>query len=86
MSGDDLRIEVCQISGALARTIVPWAGVGDELRRGQRYGMIRLGSRVDIRVPANLFEPVVESAESGNPELPKGQFVQAGSSILFRSK
>ena len=48
--------------------------------------MIRLGSRVDIRVPANLFEPVVESAESGNPELPKGQFVQAGSSILFRSK
>ena len=86
LSGDDLRIEVCQISGALARTIVPWVSIGDELRRGQRYGMIRLGSRVDIRVPANLFEPVVESAESGNPELPKGQFVQAGSSILFRSR
>ena len=41
---DDLRIEVCQISGALARTIVPWTTVGDELRRRQRYGMIRLGS------------------------------------------
>ena len=79
-------IEVCQISGALARTIVPWTSVGDELRRGQRYGMIRLGSRVDIRAPAELFSPVVESAESGNPKLPKGQFVQAGSSILFKKK
>ena len=82
---DDLRVEVLQISGALARTIVPWMGVGDELRRGQRFGMIRLGSRVDIRVPAKLFYPVVESAESGNPDLPKGQFVQAGSTILFRN-
>ena len=83
---DDLRIEVCQISGALARTIVPWTTVGDELRRGQRYGMIRLGSRVDVRAPAELFTPIVESAESGNPDLPKGQFVQAGSSILFKRK
>ena len=48
--------------------------------------MIRLGSRVDVRVPANLFTPVVESAESGNPKYPKGQFVQAGSSILFKTK
>ena len=83
---DDIRIEVCQISGALARTIVPWTTVGDELRRGQRYGMIRLGSRVDVRAPAELFTPIVESAESGNPDLPKGQFVQAGSSILFKRK
>jgi len=80
------RVEVCQISGALARTIVPWTGVDDELRRGQRYGMIRLGSRVDLRVPAKLFTPVVESAESNNPKYPKGQFVQAGSSILFKTK
>ena len=65
---------------------MPWTTVGDELRRGQRYGMIRLGSRVDIRVPAELFTPVVESAESGNPDLPKGQFVQAGSSILFKRR
>jgi len=86
LAADGLRVEVCQISGAFARTIVPWTNIGDELRRGQRYGMIRLGSRVDIRVPANLFEPVVESAESANPEFPRGQFVQAGSSIIFRSR
>jgi len=85
LSDDDYRIEVCQISGALARTIVPWTEVGDTLRRGQRYGMIRLGSRVDVRAPAKLFRPVVESAESNNPKFPKGQFVQAGSSILFEA-
>ncbi|MAV43229.1 MAG: hypothetical protein CMA30_01990 [Euryarchaeota archaeon] len=80
-----IRIEVCQISGALARTIVPWLSIDAKVRRGQRFGMIRLGSRVDIRAPAKLFKPVVISAESGNSQFPKGQFVQAGSSILFES-
>ena len=76
-------VEVTQISGALARTIVPWLQVDDEVRRGQRYGMIRLGSRVDLRAPASLFKPNVCSAEEQNPQYPKGEFVQAGSSILF---
>lgn len=76
-------VEVTQISGALARTIIPWLQVDDEVRRGQRYGMIRLGSRVDIRAPASLFKPNVCSAEEQNPQYPKGEFVQAGSSILF---
>ncbi|NCG00922.1 MAG: hypothetical protein GWP25_03910 [Euryarchaeota archaeon] len=76
-------VEVTQISGALARTIVPWLQVDEEVRRGQRYGMIRLGSRVDIRAPASLFKPNVCSAEEQNPQYPKGEFVQAGSSILY---
>lgn len=80
----NLMVEVTQISGALARTIVPWLGIDSEVRRGQRYGMIRLGSRVDIRVPAARFEPSVCSAEDQNPAHPKGEYVQAGSSILFR--
>jgi phosphatidylserine decarboxylase precursor-related protein len=82
---DETRIEVCQISGALARTIVPWLSIDAKVRRGQRYGMIRLGSRVDLRVPANKFKPVVVSAESKDAKYPKGQFVQAGSSVLFHS-
>ena len=81
---DGERTEVMQISGALARTIVPWKGIGDTLRRGERYGMIRLGSRVDVRVPAALYEPQVISAEDNHPQHPKGQFVKAGSDILFR--
>jgi phosphatidylserine decarboxylase len=80
---NDLFIEVTQISGALARTIVPWIDVDTEVRRGQRYGMIRLGSRVDVRAPAELFHPNVCSAEEQNPSFPKGEFVQAGSSIIF---
>ena len=79
----DILVEVTQISGALARTIVPWLQVDSEVRRGQRYGMIRLGSRVDLRAPAVLFTPNVCSAEEKNPKYPKGEFVQAGSTILF---
>ena len=81
-----IRFEITQIAGAVARTIVPWSGEGDIMRRGQRYGMIRVGSRVDIRVPAEIYEPQVVGADSMNPDLPKGQFVNAGSTILFRSK
>ena len=83
--GDEgLVVEVTQISGALARTIIPWVSEGSDLRRGQRFGMIRLGSRVDIRVPASQFTVEVISAEDGNPAYPKGEFVKAGSSILFK--
>jgi phosphatidylserine decarboxylase len=83
LRSDDLHVETTQISGTLARTIAPWSGEGDEMRRGQRYGMIRLGSRVDVRVPANQFTPNVIGANAKNTEYPKGEFVQAGSSILF---
>jgi len=81
---DGLIVEVNQISGALARTIIPWTSEGDEMRRGQRFGMIRLGSRVDVRVPANEFTPCVISAEENNKQHPKGEFVKAGSTILYR--
>ena len=80
---DGLKVESTQISGRLARTIAPWTGEGDEMRRGQRYGMIRLGSRVDVRVQADLFSPNVIGANAEQTEFPKGEFVQAGSSILF---
>ena len=83
-SEDGKRVEVMQISGALARTIIPWKGIGDTLRRGERYGMIRLGSRVDVRVPAAYYEPQVISADAQDPKFPKGQFIKAGSDIIFK--
>ena len=82
-SDDGTIAEVMQISGALARTIVPWVSQGATLRRGQRFGMIRLGSRVDVRVQASKFNVAVISAEDGDSEHPKGQFVMAGSTILY---
>ena len=83
---DGVRVEVTQISGALARTILPYVGEGDALRRGQRFGMIRLGSRVDVRVPADIYSPCVVSAEDKVPSLPKGEAVVAGRSVVFRHR
>ena len=85
-SESNAMIEVTQISGILARTIIPWLGTNTKVRRGQRYGMIRLGSRVDIRAPAIHFSPTVISAEEKNPNHPKGEFVQAGTTVLFRAR
>ena len=85
LTKDDIRIEVCQISGALARTIVPWLSVDSKVRRGQRYGMIRLGSRVDTRAPTVNFTPVVVGAEAKDENFPKGEYVYAGKTVLFSS-
>ena len=46
-------IVVRQITGAIARRIVAWAGVGDELKKGDRFGMIRFGSRTELYLPLN---------------------------------
>jgi len=47
----DRAVGVKQITGAIARRIVPWAKVGEPLVRGERFGMIRFGSRTDLYLP-----------------------------------
>jgi phosphatidylserine decarboxylase len=47
------RILVKQIAGLIARRIVCYAKAGDTIKRGDRYGLIRFGSRVDIFIPKN---------------------------------
>lgn len=44
-------VVVRQITGLIARRIVPWAKVGDSLQKGERFGMIRFGSRTEIYLP-----------------------------------
>jgi len=44
-------IVVRQLTGAIARRIVAWARVGDELKKGERFGMIRFGSRTELYLP-----------------------------------
>ncbi len=44
-------VGVKQITGAIARRIVPWAGLEETLIRGERFGMIRFGSRTDLYIP-----------------------------------
>lgn len=53
------ELEMTQYSGAAARRIVPYVGVGDRPRRGDRIGLIRFGSRVDLLLPLGLVPTVV---------------------------
>ncbi len=62
-----------QIAGWVARRILCWKSVGDAVTRGERVGMIRFGSRVDIWLP-DTAEILVRP----------GQRVAGGSSILAR--
>jgi phosphatidylserine decarboxylase len=49
--GPVATVMVKQITGAIARRICPWAVVGDKLERGERFGMIRFGSRTEFLFP-----------------------------------
>ena len=44
-------IVVRQLTGAVARRIVAWSQIGDELKKGDRFGMIRFGSRTEVYLP-----------------------------------
>jgi len=56
------RYLVVQIAGALARRIVCHVGPGDPVRRGERFGMIMFGSRVDFYLPSGVV-PVVRAGD-----------------------
>lgn len=62
---------VRQIAGLIARRIVAWSKEGDVLAKGERFGMIRFGSRTDVYLPMDC-EVVVKL----------GQRVEGGSSVL----
>ena len=66
-----VTIVVRQLTGAIARRIVAWAKIGDELKKGERFGMIRFGSRTEIYLPLNA-ELLVKV----------GDHVSAGSTIV----
>jgi len=51
LEGDRARITVIQIAGVLARRIVCRVGRGDKLEAGERFGMIKFGSRTDCVMP-----------------------------------
>jgi phosphatidylserine decarboxylase len=68
-------VEVVQIAGTIARRIVSYVQVGDQMDRGQRFGMIRFGSRVDVTVPEN-FDILCK----------KGDKVTAGMTIIARKQ
>lgn len=70
---DGTRIGFTQIAGLVARRIVPWVKPGDMVAAGQRVGLIRFGSRVDVFLPAGTAPHVI-----------LGQRTVAGETILAR--
>ncbi len=52
--GDDMTVTCTQIAGIMARRIVCWPKAGDNLERGQKFGLIKFGSRTDLLMPANV--------------------------------
>jgi phosphatidylserine decarboxylase len=67
--------EITQIAGAVARRIVPYVDEGDVLAKGDRFGLIRFGSRVDIRFKLPRGHRIA---------VEEGQTVKAGSTSLSR--
>lgn len=68
---DGVRIGFTQIAGLVARRIVPFVKAGDVVAVGQRVGLIRFGSRVDVYLPKGTLPRVV-----------KGQRTVAGETVL----
>ena len=68
----DQQVAMVQIAGLIARRIVCWLQPGDEVKAGERFGLIRFGSRVDVYVPADSQVTV----------FPGGKKVKAGQTVL----
>lgn len=71
--GDGVVVGFTQIAGIIARRIVPFVKPGDIVAAGQRVGLIRFGSRVDIYLPSGT-----------SPQVLMGQRVIAGETVIGR--
>lgn len=68
---DGRQLAVVQIAGLVARRIVCFSAKGDTLRTGERFGLIRFGSRLDVYLPVGV-----------DPMVSVGQTMTAGETVL----
>jgi phosphatidylserine decarboxylase len=68
---DGRKVAVVQIAGLVARRIVCFTRVGQTLRMGDRFGLIRFGSRLDVYLP-----------EGVEPQVALGQTMVAGETVI----
>jgi len=68
---DRFKILLVQIAGFVARRIVCYARAGDLVRKGEIFGLIRFGSRIDLYLPTGVI-----------PAVKVGQHVKGGESII----
>jgi phosphatidylserine decarboxylase len=75
IEGDRITIVCKQIAGILARRIVCWKRNGEQVKRGERFGLIKFGSRTDVVLPGSVEVLVTE-----------GMRVFGGSTIIGRMR
>jgi phosphatidylserine decarboxylase len=68
IAGHRATLVIRQITGAIARRIVPWSRTGEAIEKGHRFGMIRFGSRTDIFLPldAQVLVKIGDEVEGGS--------------------
>jgi len=71
IKGEKFTVRCVQIAGVLARRIVCWKQRGERVKCGERFGMIKFGSRTDLLMPA-MIEVLVR----------EGMHVRAGETII----
>jgi phosphatidylserine decarboxylase len=74
IDGPKGRAVVIQIAGMVARKISRWVEIGENVKTGQRLGLIHFGSRTDVLLPADSADPLVSP----------GDRVRAGTTPLAR--
>ena len=68
---DGRKIAVVQIAGLVARRIMCWKQSGEMVRTGERFGLIRFGSRLDVYLPQGV-----------HPQVALGQTTVAGETVI----
>jgi len=68
---DGRQIAMVQIAGLVARRIMWWVSEGQGLRTGERFGLIRFGSRLDVYLPDGV-----------EPQVALGQTMVAGETVM----
>lgn len=70
-TGNDTSIWVVQIAGLIARRIVCWVKAGDAVKQGERFGLIRFGSRLDVYLPqeSRIAVKIGEKVRAGETPL-----------------
>jgi phosphatidylserine decarboxylase len=75
IDADGISVRCTQIAGIVARRIVCWAKEGDELKQGEKFGLIKFSSRTDVLMPLNV-----------ELQVKLGDHVKGGETILARTR
>ncbi len=85
IEGPHGTVAVTQVAGLVARRIICWAKAGDAIAAGERFGLIRFGSRLDVYLPAAAAPRVAVGQTAVGGETVIAEFGAASAVPLFRT-